>query len=72
MEKSLKRVKKNLCFLVTLLWYYKYAFCLKLSYIKLVLLQVWNIQTLLMESLKDETQAIKDLAERVMVKFNKY
>jgi len=33
---------------------------------------VWNIQTFLLESVKDEDQVIKDMAKKMMVKFDKY
>ena len=38
----------------------------------LYFLQVWNIQTFLLESVKDEDQVIKDMAKKMMVKFDKY
>jgi len=38
----------------------------------LYFLQVWNIQCLLMDSVKDEDEAIRDMAERMIVKFDKY
>jgi len=38
----------------------------------LYFLQVWNIEILLMESVKDEDQVIRDMVEKMMVKFDKY
>jgi len=38
----------------------------------LYFLQVWKIQCLLMENMKDEDEVIKNMAELMMVKFEKY
>lgn len=68
MEKSIK----NMYFPITILWNYRYDLCLCYPTSHLYLLQVWNIQTLIMESSKDEDEVSKDIVERTMMKFNKY
>ena len=66
-----KRVKKICVFLVP---FYEItnmisATCYPTS--NLYFLQVWTIQTHLLESLKDEDEVIRDMAERMLVKFDK-
>ena len=67
-----RRVKKNCVFLLPFYEITNLIYVSSYPTSNQYFLQVGNIQTLLMESLKDEDQVIIDMAERIMVKFDKY
>ena len=70
-DEKWKRVKKICVFLLPFYEITNMIFATSYPTSNLYFLQVWNIQTRLLESLKDEDEVIRDMAERMLVKFGK-
>jgi len=60
--------KQNKPFLV-ILWYYKFDFCHKLSYIQFVFFTILENSIPFNEKYKDEDGVIKDMTEMMMIFF---
>ena len=71
-DEKWKRVKKICVFLLPFYEITNMISATSYPTSNLYFLQVWNIQTLLLESLKYEDEVIRDMAERMLVKFDKY
>ena len=67
-----KRPEKICTFLMPFYDITTFTFASSYPTSNLYFLQVWNIQTLLMEKGKDEDDLIRHIAERMMIKFDKY